>query len=99
MTTQLRTVIFMMMFGIFMSNNVIVPVHQLSHVNETEDAHDAELINCDIVHAGITVATLNSGFTAFHPRVSHSLDQPPNIVLVVALSKSATHIRAPPLLT
>jgi hypothetical protein len=37
MTAQLRTLIFMLMFGVFMSNNIMVPVHQLGHIHDNHE--------------------------------------------------------------
>lgn len=37
MTAHFRTLVFMLMFGVFMSNNIMVPVHQLGHI---QDKHE-----------------------------------------------------------
>jgi len=96
MSMNFRTVFFMMMFGIFMSNNVIVPVHQLSHIHEAEGEHETELVNCEVFHASPTLAILNSGFAAFLPRNGHTHNLAASLQLIIALPKYSTHIRAPP---
>ena len=59
-----HTLLFVLMFGVFLSTNIIVLVHQLSHV---EDLHEVEIIDCESLHADTTLALLPFSNDSHYP--------------------------------
>lgn len=95
MTTRFRTLLALLMFGLFMSNNIIVPIHQQSHISHE---HESALIDCDIYHASHVVALPTSNYSANVPPVLRSIAN--SIVVIFDAYSAATEsqIRAPPAL-
>ena len=84
---------FLLLFGIFMSNNIIVPIHELSHIHED---HATDLVNCDSFHALQGVAITSDGFVACLPSLSKSVNTPATAPFIIFATTLATAIRAPP---
>ena len=95
MTFQLRTLIFLLMFGIFMSNNIIVPVHQLSHVDED---HEASVVNCDVYHTAHIIALSSEGYSVCLPPPMQSVATLRHGQFGTFNASTSTQIRAPPVL-
>jgi len=93
MTAQLRTLIFMLMFGVFMSNNIMVPVHELSHIH---DDPETSLVICDVYHAISSVAISSNGYVAYVPSLSRCINTQVDPHLGVFTTNLAKPIRAPP---
>ncbi|MBU2863254.1 hypothetical protein KO489_05320 [Reinekea forsetii] len=64
-----HTLLFVLMFGVFLSTNIIVLVHQLSHI---EDLHEVEIIDCESFHADTTLALLPSSNDTHYPEFKMS---------------------------
>jgi hypothetical protein len=84
------------MFGVFMSNNIIVPVHLLSHIHESHDEHEESLVSCDVFHTAYLVAITSNTYSAFLPQFKHSDNEQSNTLFVHPYSVSSKYIRAPP---
>jgi hypothetical protein len=93
MTAQMRTLIFMLMFGVFMSNNIMVPVHELSHIH---DEHETSLVSCDVYHAIHSGAISSNGYVAYVPSLSRCINAQGESHLVVFTTNLEKAIRAPP---
>ncbi|WP_196161404.1 hypothetical protein [Reinekea sp. G2M2-21] len=96
MTVTNRTAIFLMVFSLYLANNIIVPVHALSHIQEH---HEPELASCDIYHAAASIAVIsacaNSGPTLSFRSINSSLEW----VWISVFEPMSKQIRAPPSIT
>ncbi|MFQ3230719.1 MAG: hypothetical protein ACI9DO_002096 [Reinekea sp.] len=95
MTTPFRTLLAVLMFGLFLSNNIIVPIHQQTHI-----AHDHESthVDCDTYHASHVLALSTSDYSAYFPPILTSIATPVVAGFGAYKASTKTQIRAPPVL-
>jgi len=93
MASHLRAMMFFLLFGMFMSNNIIVPVHELSHIYQD---HPSDVVNCDAFHALQGVAITSADFVACLPSLSKSVNTPATAPFIVFTTTLSAPIRAPP---
>jgi hypothetical protein len=111
MTIQLRTTILLILFGFYMPNNIIVPVHLLSHikanheerhihdvrfVGEVRDDHESELIDCDTLHVTAKMALYQYQNSLSLTPLEYSAPSTPAVTFAPFITATAIYIRAPP---